>query len=68
MPIEKVREKQTRYTRAWHAPSLGHVEVRVEHGKYGGDHLEMRIAELSFGGERVIAAPGCSAMQTAEKG
>lgn len=64
-PIEKVREKSTRYTRAWHAPALGNIEVRVEHGKVGGDHLEMRITELSFGGDEVLARPGCAAMQSA---
>ena len=64
-PIEKIRHKSTRYTRAWHAPALGNIEVRVEHGKVGGDHLEMRITELSFGGDRVLARPGCSAMQSA---
>ena len=64
-PIEKIRRKSTRYTRAWHAPALGNIEVRVEHGKVGGDHLEMRITELSFGGDEVLARPGCSAMQSA---
>ena len=64
-PIEKIREKSTRYTRAWHAPALGNIEVRVEHGKVGGDHLEMRITELSFGGDEVLSRPGCSAMQSA---
>ncbi len=64
-PIEKIRKSGTRYTRAWHAPALGNIEVRVEHGKVGGDHLEMRITELSFGGADVLARPGCSAMQSA---
>ena len=64
IPIEKIRHNNRRYTRAWHAPALGNIEVRVEHGKVGGDHLEMRIAELSFGGSDVIARPGCSAMQS----
>lgn len=65
LPIEKIRNNNRRYTRAWHAPSLGNIEVRVEHGKVGGDHLEMRITELSFGGVEVVARPGCSAMQSA---
>ena len=64
-PIEKIRNNNRRYTRAWHAPALGNIEVRAEHGKVGGDHLEMRITELSFGGTDVIARPGCSAMQSA---
>ena len=65
VPIEKIRRKQTRYTRAWHAPVYGNVEVRVEHGKVGGDHLEMRITELSIEGQSVAALPGCSAIQSA---
>ena len=65
VPIEKIRRKQTRYTRAWHAPAHGNVEVRVEHGKVGGDHLEMRITELIIGGEPVAVRPGCSATQSA---
>lgn len=67
MPIEKIRKTSKRYTRAWHAPALGNVEVRVEHGKTGGDHLEMRITELSFGGVEVLPRPGCSAMQAAKR-
>ena len=62
-PIEKIRENSRRYTRAWHAPALGNVEVRVEHGKTGGNHIELRITELSFGGVNILPRAGCSAMQ-----
>lgn len=62
-PVEKIRQNSARYTRAWHAPALDFVEVRMEHGKTGGEHLEMRIAELSVGGETVVPAPGCAARQ-----
>ena len=64
-PIEKIRKNNRRYTRAWHAPALGHIEVKVEHGKTGGDHLEMRITELTLDGETVEARPGCAARQSA---
>jgi hypothetical protein len=64
-PIEKIRRNNRRYTRAWHAPALGNIEVRVEHGKTGGDHLEMRITELTLNGETVAARPGCAARQSA---
>ena len=63
VPLEKVRKNSSRYTRAWHAPDFGNIEVRLEHGKTGGDHLEMRIAELTWGGEPVAARPGCAARQ-----
>lgn len=61
VPLEKVRRNERRYTRAWHAVDFGHLEVRVEHGKRDGDHLEMRITELTWAGETVAARPGCSA-------
>mgnify|MGYP000045944922 FL=1 len=63
IPLEKVRRNNRRYTRAWHAPDFGNVEVRLEHGKVGGDHLEMRIAELTWNGREVTARPGCAARQ-----
>ena len=66
-PIEKIRKTSSRYTRAWHAPAFGNIEVRVEHGKTGGDHMEMRITELSFGGEEILARPGCSAQQSTKR-
>ena len=65
-PIEKIRKSSSRYTRAWHAPDLGNVEVRVEHGKTGGDHMEMRITELTIDGKEITARPGCSAMQNTD--
>lgn len=62
-PVEKIHEGGRRYTRAWHAPALAWIEVRMEHGKTGGNHLEMRISELSFDGEPVSPRPGCAARQ-----
>jgi len=62
-PVEKIRENSKRYTRAWHAPELDFIEVRVEHGKTGGNHLEMRITELTLGGDAVKPRPGCAALQ-----
>ena len=67
LPIEKVRTNSKRYTRAWHAPLFGNIEVRIEHGKTGGDHLEMRITELTFDDIEIQPRPGCSAMQSAER-
>ena len=64
IPLEKVRRSSSRYTRAWHAPDFGNVEVRVEHGKTGGDHLEMRITELNWNGEQIAARPGCAVRQS----
>lgn len=66
LPVEKIRHNSKRYTRAWHAPAFGNIEVKVEHGKTGGVHLEMRIAELKLGGIPVMPRPGCSSMQSAE--
>lgn len=62
-PVEKIRENSKRYTRAWHAPDLDFIEVRMEHGKIGGNHLEMRITELAFGQDEVAPLPGCAALQ-----
>lgn len=62
-PLEKVRRNSSRYTRAWHAPDFGNIQVRLEHGKTGGDHLEMRIIELTWNGQAVAARPGCAARQ-----
>ena len=66
VPVEKIRRSSKRYTRAWHAPDFGFVEVKIEHGKTGGVHLEMRIAELNLGGTPVMPRAGCSAMQAAD--
>lgn len=68
IPIEKVRKTQTRYTRAWHAPAFGNIEVRVEHGKVGGNHMEMRINELEYKGAKVAVQPGCAARQAGQQG
>lgn len=64
-PVEKIRVNSRRYTRAWHAPELNYIEVRVQHGKTGGNHLEMRINELDFDGNRISPRPGCAALQAA---
>jgi hypothetical protein len=64
VPVEKIRHNSKRYTRAWHAPDLEFIEVRIEHGKTGGNHLELRITELSFDGVDVAPSPGCAAMQS----
>lgn len=61
VPVEKIRRNSKRYTRAWHAVELAHVEVRMEHGKVGGDHLEMRITELTLDDFDIAPRPGCSA-------
>jgi hypothetical protein len=63
LPVEKIRHNSSRYTRAWHAPALGFMEVRMEHGKTGGNHLEMRITELSIDGQEISPRPGCAAMR-----
>ena len=63
LPVEKIRHNSTRYTRAWHAPELGFIEVRMAHGKTDGNHLEMRITELILDGVQVAPWPGCSALQ-----
>lgn len=65
-PVERVRQNSTRYTRAWHAPDLDNIEVRMEHGKIGGNHFELRITELSIEGVEVRPRAGCAALQDAE--
>jgi hypothetical protein len=65
VPVEKIRHNSKRYTRAWHAPELAFIEVRLEHGKTGGNHLEMRITELTLDGVEVAPRPGCAALQSA---
>jgi hypothetical protein len=65
LPVEKIRHDSPRYTRAWHAPQLDFIEVRMEHGKIGGNHLEMRITELAVDGHAVTPRPGCAALQQA---
>ncbi|MGD8345765.1 MAG: DUF3108 domain-containing protein [Lysobacterales bacterium] len=63
LPIEKIRRNDRRYTRAWHAPELGNLEVRVEHGKVDGNHMELRINELYVNGEAVQPGPRCDALR-----
>jgi len=66
IPVEKIRLNSKRYTRAWHAPGLDHVAVRIEHGKTGGDHMEMRITELVLESGDVAPVQGCAAMQSGD--
>jgi hypothetical protein len=49
--VERLRENSQRYTRAWYASELEYVVVRLEHGKYEGDSMEMRIESLVVGDE-----------------
>ena len=66
VPVERVRTGSTRFTRAWHAPALDFITVRMEHGKTDGDHVEMRITELVVGHREVKPQPGCAAVQTSQ--
>jgi len=65
IPVERIRSPEsTRYTRAWHAPELDYLTVRLEHGKTNGDHMEMRIAELQTADQAFTAGLSCSAVQS----
>ncbi len=65
IPVERIRSADsTRYTRAWHAPALQYLTVRMEHGKTDGDHMEMRIAELQLDHKDYPPGMGCSALQS----
>ena len=65
IPVERVRSPESkRYTRAWHAPALGYLTVRLEHGKTDGDHMEMRIAKLQLADQPFTAGLACSARQS----
>lgn len=64
IPVEKIRHNSKRYTRAWHAPELANIEVKVEHGKTGGNHMEMRISELTLGDVKIVPRAGCSSKQS----
>jgi hypothetical protein len=66
-PVEKVREGSSRFTRFWHASELGHIPVRMEHGKTDGDHMELRITELVMNGITIEPQPGCAAGQNASR-
>lgn len=68
LPVEKIRENSTRFTRAWHAPELDYIAVRLEHGKVGGDQMEMRISELTLNGDAVQPSAGCAAIQSTRAG
>ena len=63
-PVEKVSINSTRYTRAWHAPVLDHVAVRIEHGKVGGNQMELRITELKLAGTMITPQLGCSTLRS----
>jgi hypothetical protein len=65
IPVERIRSvDSTRYTRAWHAPALQYLTVRLEHGKTDGDQMEMRIAELQLADQPYPSGMGCSARQS----
>jgi hypothetical protein len=65
IPVERIRSADsTRYTRAWHAPALQYLTVRLEHGKTDGDQMEMRIAELQLADQPFPPGRGCSARQS----
>lgn len=68
VPVEKVRESSTRFTRFWHASELDYFPVRMEHGKTGGDQMELRITELVVDGTAVEPQPGCAAEQDGSSG
>ena len=63
IPVEKVRENSTRFTRSWHASDHLFIPVRMEHGKTDGDHMELRITELMIAGEVIEPQLGCAASQ-----
>ena len=63
VPVERVRPGSSRYTRIWHAPQLEYLMVRMEHGKIGGNHVEMRITGAVLGDSEVAPEPGCAARQ-----
>jgi len=62
-PVERVRQGGKRYTKAWHAPALGYLLVRLDHGKTNGDQIEMRITGLFFDQQEIQPKPGCAAGQ-----
>jgi hypothetical protein len=65
IPVERIRSAtSTRFTRAWHAPALDYLTVRLEHGKTDGDQMEMRIAELQQAGQAVVPGTGCTGRQS----
>ena len=63
VPVEKVRRNNRRFTRSWHASEHLFIPVRVEHGKTDGDHMELRITELTIAGTTIEPQPGCAAGQ-----
>ena len=63
-PVERIHQSGSRYTRAWHAPDLDNIEVRMEHGKVGGNHFEMRISELRLDGVEFKPRTGCASLQS----
>lgn len=64
MLVERVRtDDPDRFSRTWYAPDLDFVVVRMERGKAGGAHLELRITELVLGQSEVKVQPACAALQ-----
>lgn len=59
VPVERVREQSTRYTRVWLAPALDWLPVRFEHGKTDGSHTDARLQSLQRAGHALPAEAHC---------
>jgi hypothetical protein len=57
--LQRVRENSKRYSRGWYAPALHYFPLRVRHGKEGGSDFDLRIRQLSLGGEPVQGPAEC---------
>lgn len=60
VPVERVREQSTRYSRVWLAPSLDWLPVRFEHGKTDGAHTDARLQSLQRTGQAHSGQANCS--------
>lgn len=67
VPVERVREGSTRFTRLWLASNLRLIPVRMEHGKTDGDHMELRITELVIDGKSVKPRSGCEGRKSGKQ-
>lgn len=68
VPVERVREQSTRYTRVWLAPALDWLPVRFEHGKTDGAHTDARLQSLQRTGEAHSGQAHCSGGSLAADG
>ncbi|MDX1380947.1 MAG: DUF3108 domain-containing protein [Xanthomonadales bacterium] len=59
VPVERVREQSTRYTRVWLAPALDWLPVRFEHGKTDGSHTDARLQSLQRTGQAFSGQAHC---------